>query len=66
MNYYDIDSETISYRIHDAERMRAQVLNELLFAWGGNVKRWISSLGKFARSLSKRGHWNLSLPAPHH
>ena len=66
MNDYDLDSETISYSIHEAERMRAQALNDLLLAWGGTVKLWMTALGKFAHSLSRRGRWNLSLPAPHH
>jgi hypothetical protein len=66
MKQRDIDRETIRYHVQDAKQMRAEALNALLFAWGGKVKAWTFSLGKFARSLSRRGRWNLSLPAPHH
>jgi hypothetical protein len=66
MKIQDIDAGNITYCIHQAERMRAEALNELLFAWGAEVKRWISSLGKLARSATQRGKWNTSLPAPHH
>ena len=66
MNDYDVSTETITCRIHEAERMRAEAVRELLIAWGGQVRRWLSSLGKFARSLPQRGGWKVSLPAPHH
>jgi len=66
MKNHEIDRETIRYYVQDAKQMRADALNELLFVWGGKVKAWAFSLGKFAQSLSRRGRWNLSLPAPHH
>jgi len=66
MKNHDIDRETIRYYVQDAKQARAEALNALLFAWGGKAKVWMSSLGKFTQSLSRRGRWNLSLPAPHH
>jgi len=66
MKNHDIDCETIRYYVQDAKQARAEALNALLFAWGGKAKVWMSSLGKFTQSLSRRGRWNLSLPAPHH
>jgi len=66
MKNHDIDRETIRYYVQDAKQARAEALNALLFAWGGKVKQGMSSLGKSTHSLSQRGRWNLSLPAPHH
>ena len=66
MKNHDIDRENIRYYVQDAKQARAEALNALLFAWGGKVKQGMSSLGKFTHSLSQRGRWNLSLPAPHH
>ena len=66
MNNHDIDAETVTYYIHQAEQMRAEALNELLFAWGAQIKQWVSALGKLARAAAQRGRWNTSLPAPHH
>ena len=66
MNDHDIDRETIHYYIHEAKRMRAEALNEQLFAWGAQIKQGMASLGKLARSATQRGKWNASLPAPHH
>jgi hypothetical protein len=66
MKTQDIDRETIRYCVQDAREARAEALNALLFAWGGKAKVWMSSLGKFTHALSRRGRWNLSLPAPHH
>jgi hypothetical protein len=66
MNKHDIDAETVTYYIHQAERMRAEALSELLFAWDAQLKQWMYSLGKLARSATQRGKWNTSLPAPHH
>ena len=66
MKNHDIDRETIRYVVQDARQARAEALNELLFAWGDKAKVWMSSLGRFTQSLSRRGRWNLSLPAPHH
>jgi hypothetical protein len=66
MNDYDIDRETITWYICEAERMRAEALTEVLFAWGSQVKKWGTSLGSLPRSLTRRGKWNLSVPAPHH
>jgi hypothetical protein len=66
MKNHEIDAEDISFYIHEAQRMRAEVLNELLLTWGANVKQGFSSLGKYAVSLTRRGRLNLSLPAPHH
>jgi hypothetical protein len=66
MKNHDIDRETIRYYVQDARQARAEALNALLFAWGGKVKQGMSSLGKLTHSLSQRGRWNLSLPAPHH
>ena len=66
MKNHDIDRETIRHYVQDAREARAEALNALLFAWGGKVKLGIASLGKFTQSLSRRGRWNLSLPAPHH
>jgi hypothetical protein len=66
MKNHEIDAEVISFYIHDAERMRAEVLSELLLAWCANVKQGFSSLRTYAVSLTRRGRLNLSLPAPHH
>jgi hypothetical protein len=66
MNNHDIDRETIGYYVQEAKRMRAEALNEQLFAWGAQMRRGIASLGKLARSVTQRGKWNASLPAPHH
>jgi hypothetical protein len=66
MNNNDIDRETIRYYVQDAKRMRAEALNELLFAWGAQVKQWMASLGRRVHVVTQRGKWNLSLPAPHH
>jgi hypothetical protein len=66
MNTNDIDRETIRYYVQEAQRMRAEALNEVLFAWGARAKQWMQSLGKLARSATQRGKWSTSLPAPHH
>ena len=66
MKNHDIDRPTIRNYVQEAKQARAAALNELLFAWGGKVKVWMSSLGKFTQAVSRRGRWNLSLPAPHH
>jgi hypothetical protein len=66
MNNHDIDRETIRYYVQDAKRMRAEALNELLFAWGAQMKQWMASLGGRVHAAMQRGKWNMSLPAPHH
>jgi hypothetical protein len=66
MNDHDIDRETIQYYVHEAKRMRAEALNEQLFAWGAQIRQGMALLGKLARSATQRGKWNTSLPAPHH
>jgi hypothetical protein len=66
MNNHDIDRETIRYHVQEANRMRAEALNEQLFAWGVQLKQGMASLGKLAHSAMQRGKWNTSLPAPHH
>ena len=66
MNDHDIDREAIRYYVEEAKRMRAEALNEVLFAWGAAMKQAMSALGKRVHSMAQRGKWNLSLPAPHH
>ena len=66
MNDHEIDRETIRYYVEEAKRMRAEALNEALFAWGAAMKQAMSALGKRVHSMAQRGKWNLSLPAPHH
>lgn len=66
MNTNDIDRETIRYYVQEAQRIRAEALNELLFAWGAQAKQWMRSLGKLTRFATQRGKWSTSLPAPHH
>jgi hypothetical protein len=66
MNDHDIDREAIRYYVQEAKRMRAEALNEQLFAWGTQIKLGMASLAKLAHSALQRGKWNTSLPAPHH
>ena len=65
MNDHKIDSEKFAFYIHEANRMRAEAVRELLLASWSRIKGAATTIGKLARSLARRRKWNLSVPAPH-
>ena len=65
MKNHEIDAETIAMYMHEAQRLRAEVLTEWLVACGSRLKKSGNSLRRLAHSLARRGKWNLSVPAPH-
>lgn len=65
MNPNQIDSRTVAYYVQEAERMRAEALNELFNDIGRQLKAWRVGLVKSFGTARPRLAANLSLPPAH-
>ncbi len=62
MNDHDIDPDIFARLVHDAERMRAEALRELLVALAAKVASLRVGIATCMRFAMHRIKWNLSVP----